>query len=318
MSAEAGSRPRPRADAPGPGELGGAASTELARWRSPLGRDTSHGFLAAREHPERVFIPQLIANRGETTMLSAIRAELRRAQSFTFSVAFITQGALALLKQALLDFSGAGRIITSTYLAFNEPEMFRELLRLPGVTTLLHPGAPGGFHAKGYVFEAQDTVTAMVGSSNLTTNALLRNSEWNLRFTTARGGDLATQLSRELTDQLARSTPLTEDWIASYEATRPAAPPPARALTDLEEGMSALAEDADGVPAAPILPNSMQRAALAQLGETLARGARRALIISATGTGKTILSALAARELEPRRLLFVVHREEILDRAVRE
>src|SRR5690606_30363304 len=95
--------------------------------------DTTFGFLDAATASDQIFHPLLVSNQDRNTMLRAIRAELRRATSFTFSVAFVTPHALAMLKQALLDFRGRGRIITSTYLGFNSPAAFRELLNLPRV-----------------------------------------------------------------------------------------------------------------------------------------------------------------------------------------
>ena len=51
-----------------------------------------------------------------------------------------------------------------------------------------------GFHPKGYVFERPRSVTAMIGSSNLTNRALSQNHEWNLKVSAASGSDLANQL----------------------------------------------------------------------------------------------------------------------------
>ena len=67
-----------------------------------------------------------------------------------------------------------------------------------------------------------------------------------------------------------------------------------------------------------ILPNRMQREALTAIAEARDDGADRAIVISATGTGKTILSALDVRAVNPERMLFVVHREQILDRTIQE
>ena len=115
---------------------------------------------------------------GGSTVEHAIVEELKRCRSFTFSVAFISPGAIAQLKQHLLDFRGSGRIITSDFLGFNEPRAFAELLNLQdllGIEVRRHTAQ--GFHPKGYVFEKHLSVTAMIGSSNLgralkkTTNA---------------------------------------------------------------------------------------------------------------------------------------------------
>lgn len=276
--------------------------------RTPVGAGTAHGFLDRAVDSEQLFHPNLIANRGGNTMVRAIEEELKRSERFDFSVAFITPGALGLLKQALRDFSGTARIVTSTYLDFNEPDMFRELLNLDNVEVLVHPGTDGGFHAKGYVFTQADTLSAIIGSSNLTRNALIRNQEWNLRFSALPEGDITYQLCAAIEEQRAASFALTSDWIDEYERTRqPRATP-----------IMAEAIEAGEVPTGRIIANSMQKEALAEIRAVRELGESRALVISATGTGKTILAALAAREMSPQRILFIVHREQILDKAIAE
>ena len=73
-------------------------------------------------------------------------------------------------------------------------------------------------------------------------------------------------------------------------------------------------------PETPVVvrPNVMQQDALLALDLARAEGSRRAIVISATGTGKTILSALDVRAAAPKRMLFVAHREQILDRTMEE
>src|SRR5690625_3609956 len=123
----------------------------LGSTEQQLKADTAFGFLDRRQAAPHVFNPTLISNEPPNTMLSAILAEMRRSRSLTFSVAFITPGAVALLKQAFLDYQGSATIITSTYLGFNAPAAFKELLNLPTVETRIVPGHID-FHPKGYVF----------------------------------------------------------------------------------------------------------------------------------------------------------------------
>ncbi|AZA11187.1 DUF3427 domain-containing protein [Corynebacterium gerontici] len=267
-----------------------------------LADDLVFGFLDRTQPSEQIFHPKLIANVDENVMLTAIKQELHRCTDFTFSVAFITPAALALLKESLLQFQGRGRIITSRYLDFNQPDVFRELLLLNNVEVFIHDDRDAGFHAKGYVFDAPDGITAIVGSSNLTDKALLKNHEWNLRFSAFPGGDIALQLRQALDQQVQRSQPLTPDWIRDYENDRKQ--PVFRGLTRDQRPTQKR-----------ILPNAMQSEALDAIDEMQSAGARRALVISATGTGKTILAALAVRASAPKRLLFIAHREQILDKA---
>ncbi|WP_029089357.1 DUF3427 domain-containing protein [Brevibacterium album] len=270
-----------------------------------LRSDTAFGFLDRELASSQVYHPLLVSNRGTNTMVKAIRTELRRSRSFTFSVAFVSPSAVAMLKQAFLDFPGRGTIITSTYLGFNSPAAFWELLNLPNVDVYVHEGSRHGFHSKGYLFAQEGPTTAIVGSSNLTDNALVRNHEWNLRFSALPGGDVVEQLRAEVDEQLAHSVPLTPEWIEQYAAQW--TPPEERPLA------------VDPLhPVERIQPNAMQREALAEIEAVRAAGEERALVVSATGTGKTILAALDVRAFNPERMLFIVHREQILDRAIEE
>lgn len=275
------------------------------RWGDPLSLDVQFGYLHSAVASPRTRHPQVVLNSPHEPVLKVLREELIAAREFLFSVAFVTPRAIALLKQEFIDFSGVGRIITSDYLAFNSPAAFRELLSLDkvGIEVRLH-GAKA-FHPKGYVFVHEGHVTTMVGSSNLTETALVTNHEWNLKVSASADSDLAAQLGRIVDDQVAHSVPLTAAWVDSYAADF--VPPPPRVRPHPE-----------AVQEVRLEPNAMQREALQRLSEVRSKGAQRAIIISATGTGKTMLSALDVRQANPGRLLFLAHREQILDRTVQE
>ena len=273
---------------------------------SSLEADTFFGYIDRQTLSERIQNPSLVANAEDNTMLAALRTELKTATSFTISVAFVTNGGIGALKEALVGFKGNGLIITSDYQDFNSPDALRELLQLRNVDVRIMSGR--AHHAKGYVFEHGDHVTALVGSSNLTRDALIDNSEWNLKFSTHHDGDIADQLNSALQRHAETSEPLTEQWIHAYNQRRQ---PPVFPSNNVE---------LDGTPnqQAKILPNKMQTEALDRLGELIDSGENRALIISATGTGKTILAGLAARNFDPERVLFVAHTAQILRKAATE
>ncbi|MEJ5918801.1 DEAD/DEAH box helicase [Corynebacterium sp. H78] len=273
-----------------------------------LRHDLNFGFVDHAVESPRIYEPQLIANTPDVSMLGALHEELKRSDSFKFSIAFVSATGLALLKQALLDFKGRGTIVTSRYLDFNHPDVFRELLLLDNVDVYIYDNPRAGFHAKGYVFEQTPLLTAIIGSSNLTDSALVSNQEWNFRFSASTDGDIAYQLSAAIDRQLADSFPLTAEWILEYERVRK---PRVAVQTVSDEGFDL---DAD----ARIEPNAMQADALEKIDELRLAGERRAVVVSATGTGKTILAALAVRNANPARMLFIVHREQILDKAIEE
>lgn len=279
-------------------------------WADRFRLDIEYGYLGGDEAGTGHFTPRLVLNESGRTVEHAIIEELKRCRSFTFSVAFITPGAIAQIKQHLIEFQGSGRIITSDFLGFNQPRAFAELLRLQEVAGIeVRRHIAEGFHPKGYVFDRPHSITAMVGSSNLTNRALSQNHEWNLKVSAAHGSDLAQQIERLLEGQVADSVPLTREWIDEYAATYVAPP-----VADHRRP----AEPVDGSSEEVIRPNVMQQDALLALDFARAEGARKAIVISATGTGKTMLSALDVRAVNPSRLLFVVHREQILDRTIAE
>ncbi|MDJ0339334.1 DEAD/DEAH box helicase [Cryobacterium sp. PH31-O1] len=274
--------------------------------------DNNFGFLNSQVKADQIYNPTLVSNSDGNTMLRTIREELKRSRRFVFSVAFVSPSAIALLKQAMIDFRGSGTIITSTYLGFNSPAAFRELLNLEGINVLVHPDSSAGFHAKGYIFEQESSTTAIVGSSNLTDRALLNNHEWNLRFSALPDGDIVQQLNRAAQAHIDASIPLTEHWIDDYELTWTAP------IRESSPGIG-LIEPETGLPLDGVIqPNAMQIEALAEIAALRETGEKRAVVISATGTGKTILSALDVRAYAPKRMLFIVHREQILDRAIHE
>ena len=279
-------------------------------WSNRFSSDIQFGYVGSATEGSGHYNPQLVLNQDGRTVEHALVEELERGGDFTFSVAFISAGAIAQLKQHLLEHKGNGRIVTSDFLGFNDPRAFAELMNLKtqlGIDVRRHTSE--GFHPKGYIFERPRSVTAMIGSSNLTNRALSQNHEWNLKVSAKTGSDLANQLLSLLEEQVAASKPLTQEWIDEYAATY-VVPPRRESRKPAIPG---------ALPAHSFIkPNIMQQDALLALALTRAQGAKRAIVISATGTGKTMLSALDVRAVNPRRMLFVVHREQILDRTIRE
>lgn len=277
------------------------------RWDSPFNLDIAYGYIGKTAAAPQRHNPGLVLNQDGSTVLHTLLEELKGCDTFTFSVAFVTPGAIALMIKELVEFNGTGRIVTSDYLGFNSPAAFAELHKLSqfGIDVRLHNNA--AFHPKGYIFEHHDVVTAVVGSSNLTKTALATNHEWNLKVSASAGGDLSSQFADLVSRELLDSTPLTEEWIEEYRKSW---------IAPLSGAGSSRPGHVLDAPQTEIVPNLMQTDALEALAQVRADGETKAVIISATGTGKTILSALDVRAAAPYRLLFVVHREQILDRTI--
>jgi HKD family nuclease len=99
-------------------------------WSERFGFDIQFGFVGGQHAGFGQYAPRVVLNQDGRTVEHAIIEELDRADAFTFSVAFISAGAIAQLKQHLRDFRGSGTIITSDFLGFNDPRAFAELLNL--------------------------------------------------------------------------------------------------------------------------------------------------------------------------------------------
>ena len=254
-----------------------------------LSQDNVFGFLDCKVNADQVFQPMLVSNSDGNTMLRAIRDELKRASHFVFSVAFITPSAIAMLKQAFLDYQGTGIIITSTYLGFNSPAAFRELLNLERISVYVHPDSVAGFHAKGYIFEQDSSTTAIVGSSNLTERALLLNHEWNLRFSALSEGDIVCQLKKASGAHIDASVFLTKEWIEDYELSW------AGQFRQLSPGFARIEETPKPPSKDVIIPNAMQMEALSEIAALRESGESRGVVISATGTGKPLVSLKSTR-----------------------
>lgn len=261
------------------------------------------GFIDKNYVGPSYFKPALVTNRIQQgdTVLAHLLHELETARSFHLSVAFITKSGLAMLKSVLHDLKEKGvqgRLLTSTYLQFNEPDVFRELLKLENVEVRL--AEIEGFHPKGYLFEQEQYHTFIVGSANLTAQALKVNHEWNIKVTSAEDGELLYHAYNYFDETWEQSTPLTEDWLINYERFYERMPKQMPPLIVQESSYES------------IQPNKMQKEALHQLRELRKRGEKKGLVISATGTGKTYLSAFDVAQFRPKRMLFIAHRERIL------
>ena len=136
-------------------------------WANRFRRDIQFGYVGSDTEGPGHYNPLLVLNQDGRTVEHALVEELERGGDFTFSVAFISAGAIAQLKQHLLEHKGNGRIITSDFLGFNDPRAFAELLSLKdllGIDVRRHTAK--SFHPKGYIFERSRSVTAMIGSSD--------------------------------------------------------------------------------------------------------------------------------------------------------
>lgn len=245
----------------------------------------------------------MVNNDNQNKIWFTLRQELMSAKSFTWAVAFISENMLVPFKLVMSELAKkgiAGTLITGTYLGFNSPKVFKELLKIPNLK--VHLSEEAGFHAKGYIFNHEDYQTILIGSANFTRNALLKNCEWGLKVTSHENGQLVGEINNQIKNTLDNSIAITDSWIRDYEKNwQPLKKTFSSQINKTKER---------------ILPNKMQKAALQNLNVLVEEKAKKALIVSATGTGKTYLGAFAVKKYKPKKFLYLVHREQIAKKAL--
>lgn len=260
--------------------------------------------------------PQFVSNNYEEgrKVLTTIEDELLNCEEFQFSVAFITMSGITPLLQTFkeLEKKGVkGRILTTDYLTFSEPKALEKLSELSNITLKMYSTEKGGdgFHTKGYFFRTGNIYRIVVGSSNMTLNALTKNKEWNTRIVSGSRGEYAEHIVSEFESL----------WGSAYAENLAKVIDSYRTKYDLVKKQRKVAESQAVVDLDQyrLEPNSMQTEFVGSLMTMVDQGDRRALLISATGTGKTYASAFALREANPRKALFVVHREQIARQAIK-
>ena len=258
--------------------------------------------------------PAFVSNNPEEgkKVISSVEDELLCCEEFQISVAFITLGGVTPLLQTLkeLEKKGVkGQILTTNYLNFSEPRALEKLNGLKNITLKMYDveAAGNGFHTKGYIFKKEEIYRIIIGSSNMTSAALTVNKEWNTKLISTESGEIAEEIVDEFQNLWNCEYALPYDDFYEVYKERYNIVKHQREIAKSEEILS--------LEKYRLKPNSMQERFIANLRKILERGEERALLISATGTGKTYASAFAMRELGFKRVLFLVHRVTLAKQA---
>lgn len=257
---------------------------------------------------------------GEPSLGAEIRAELETADSVDLLIAFVKWYGLRLLEPQLERLRARGvplRVITTTYMGATERQALDRLVNDFGAEVRVQYDAlRTRLHAKAWHF-TRDTGfdTAYVGSSNLSRAALLDGVEWNVRLSAVATPALMQKFAATF------ETYWNDRSFETYDPVR-----------DRDRIDDALAEASGrrtldtariSLAGLDIQPYPYQAEMLESLDvERLVHDRHRNLVVAATGTGKTVLAALDYRRLHERqgrlpRLLFVAHRQEILEQSLR-
>ena len=219
-------------------------------------------------------------------------------------MSFIKKPGLKLLAsniEAAIARGARGQLITSTYQNFTDVDslvFFYDLAaRYPDRFSChldrecFHDakGYAVGFNSKGYIFEFSDRNELLVGSSNITVYALLKNVEWDVSVIEKDRKETFSAAKKEFNDLWERTLPLTRDLIEEYK-------------THLCYSIERWDMDYN-VANSEIRPNYMQRRALKELNRVRAMGASKALVTASPAAGKTFLAPVDALNFSPRRRL---------------
>ncbi len=265
------------------------------------------GFIDKNYHSKTTYLPEFLVNnkKEKTKVLTTIMRELLNCQEFIFSVAFLTKSGVATLINTFSELEEKGikgKILVSQYQNFTQPEALRTLLNFKNIE--LKIVVDGNFHAKGYLFKKSECYNLIIGSSNLTAQALTSNKEWNLKVSAMENSKLISETLKEIIYEYENAFTVNEEFINSYEVIYN------KQKELLRENNISFEESLK------IKPNKMQIEALANLNNLRASNKNKALLISATATGKTYLSAFDVKELNPKKFLFLVHRSNIAKKAM--
>jgi superfamily II DNA or RNA helicase/HKD family nuclease len=268
------------------------------------------------------------AGKGSPSLLQEIRRELASSDRVDILVSFITVSGVRKLQDVLQQITALGgdtesnglriRILTTTYTGATEVRALDELARLPRCEVHVSlDGRRTRLHAKAWMFHRVTGFgSAYIGSANLTGAALTGGLEWTVKFTQRGQSTLFTRAEAHF------ETLWADKEFQRYDPDNAAHRQALTAAIQRESGGGSGDGTAIAIGFFDLQPKTYQQEMLERLAAEREQGRHRNLLVAATGTGKTVVAAFDYRATCSQvggrpRLLFVAHREEILQQALR-
>lgn len=259
---------------------------------------------------------------GEPALAQEIQAELASADRVDLLIAFVKWSGIRLVEESLKELiherGGRVRILTTTYTGASDANALAALARWGAEVRISFDNRRTRLHAKSWIFHRNTgATTAYIGSSNLSSSAMLEGLEWNVR--------LAALESPSLLEKITAA--FESHWES--EEFRPFDPDDAQQMKVVTK---ALDQARGGIGPDPILsffdlkPYGYQQTMLDTLAAEREHGRTNNLVVAPTGVGKTMVAAFDYARIETGgqsrgsparpRLLFVAHRERLLDQSL--
>lgn len=262
-------------------------------------------------------------------LVNSIKEQCKTAKQISLLIAFVMESGVKLiindLKEAALN--GAEiQILVGDYLYITQPKALELLVKeLPSAEIRMYLSGSKSFHPKAYLFRSETDQQIIVGSSNISKSALTDGVEWNLKVVDNDTYEEAIELFTNLF--ISKNTiPINNETIKIYKEKYDEARPVMGFTKNLEvekelsimyDSVSepiSLVQESTTIYETAIEPRHAQVIALEKLEKTVQQGYDKALVVLATGLGKTYLAAFFAKKYK--KILFVVHRDEIIQQAM--
>ncbi|MBU3101937.1 MULTISPECIES: DEAD/DEAH box helicase family protein [Clostridium] len=246
-------------------------------------------------------------------LLPKLAASLRKAKTIDLAVGFLMESGVKLLINDLKQVAQSGvriRILTGNYLNITQPQALYLVKEALGdkVDLRFYNIKNKSFHPKSYIFEYEEDGDVFIGSSNMSNSALTSGIEWNYRINKNKNLEDFKHFKDVFEDLfLNHSIIIDDDELRRYSSVWKR-PKVFNTLEKVEDN-----KDEYGLVIPLYEPRGAQIEALYELRKCREDGLDKGLVVAATGIGKTYLAAFDS--LDFNRILFVAHREEILNQA---